>query len=86
MIDAQLREAGWECDTTPLSYAKGTRPEANCNKAIAEWPYKGGYADYMLFLGLTPIAAVEAKRGRRKERTRTPARPKTFRNSAHRIT
>ena len=62
LIDAQLREAGWECDTKQLSYAKGTRPEPNCNKAIAEWPCKGGYADYVLFLGLTPIAAVEAKR------------------------
>ncbi|MDC0310306.1 type I restriction-modification system endonuclease, partial [bacterium] len=62
LIDAQLREVGWECDTKQLTYSKGARPEANCNKAIAEWPCKGGFADYVLFLGLTPIAAVEAKR------------------------
>ena len=62
LIDAQLRQAGWECDTKSLCFSKGTRPEPKRNMAIAEWPCKGGFADYVLFLGLTPVAAVEAKR------------------------
>ncbi|WP_413297029.1 type I restriction-modification system endonuclease [Synechococcus sp. MIT S9452] len=62
LIDAQLRDAGWECDTKELRFSKGARPEAHRNKAIAEWPTESGPADYVLFLGLTPIAAVEAKR------------------------
>lgn len=32
------------------------------NIAIAEWPTETGPADYMLFIGLTPMAAAEAKR------------------------
>ncbi|MDX7991771.1 type I restriction-modification system endonuclease [Xenorhabdus littoralis] len=66
IIDQQLNEAGWLTDTQTMTYANGTRPEKNVNKAIAEWPTKhngeGGRADYVLFCGLTPIAAVEAKR------------------------
>jgi len=63
IIDQQLMEAGWEADTVYLTYAKGARPERNKNLAIAEWPTQGKQsADYMLFAGLTPIAAVEAKR------------------------
>lgn len=63
LIDRQLRDAGWETDTVNLTYAKGARPERNKNKAIAEWPTQGKQsADYMLFAGITPMAAVEAKR------------------------
>jgi len=66
LIDQQLEEAGWEVDTQELTYSKGTRPEKNKNKAIAEWPtvHKGkkGRADYVLFAGLIPIAVVEAKK------------------------
>lgn len=64
IIDEQLRSAGWETDTQNLRYSKGARPEKNKNKAIAEWPTEGRQsADYILFIGLTPIAVVEAKRG-----------------------
>jgi type I restriction enzyme R subunit len=63
IIDQQLIEAGWQADTTQLTYAKGSRPERAKNKAIAEWPTRGGQrADYVLFAGLTPVASVEAKR------------------------
>lgn len=63
IIDQLLIDAGWEADTVNQTHAKGTRPERNKNKAIAEWPTQGKQsADYMLFAGLTPIAAVEAKR------------------------
>jgi len=48
-IDEQLRQAGWEADSRTLL-------------AIAEWPTRSGPADYVLFAGLTPLAAVEAKR------------------------
>ncbi|MGY8628029.1 type I restriction-modification system endonuclease [Chromobacterium violaceum] len=63
IIDQQLRDAGWEANTTELSYAKGARPVRNLYRAIAEWPTIGRQAaDYVLFAGLTPIAVVEAKR------------------------
>lgn len=62
LIDEALREAGWIADSTLLRYAKGTRPEKGKNLAIAEWPTARGPVDYMLFVGLTPVAAVEAKR------------------------
>ncbi|NHZ45007.1 type I restriction-modification system endonuclease [Massilia aquatica] len=63
LIDQMLRDAGWEADTISLTYAKGIRPERHRNLAIAEWPSRGKQsADYVLFAGLTPIAAVEAKR------------------------
>jgi len=63
LIDRQLQDAGWQADTVNLTHAKGARPERNQNKAIAEWPTQGKQsADYMLFAGITPIAAVEAKR------------------------
>lgn len=62
MIDQQLQAAGWEADTTEIRYAKGIRPEKGKNKAIAEWPTKSGPADYVLFIGLTAIAVIEAKR------------------------
>ncbi|MFN7982528.1 MAG: type I restriction-modification system endonuclease [Vicinamibacterales bacterium] len=62
LTDEQLRDAGWTVDTQTLVYRKGARPEKGKNLAIAEWPTSSGPADYVLFAGLTPIAAVEAKR------------------------
>jgi len=65
IIDQQLCEAGWEADTQALTYATGARPVRGRNLAIAEWPTSNGPADYVLFIGLTPVAVVEAKRQRR---------------------
>lgn len=62
LIDEQLRDVGWTVDSAALSYAKGARPEKGKNLAIAEWPTASGPADYVLFVGLMPVAAVEAKR------------------------
>ena len=62
LIDAQLREAGWEADSQALSYPQGVRPAKSRDLAIAEWPTASGPADYVLFRGLTPLAVVEAKR------------------------
>ena len=62
LIDGQLRQAGWEADSQVLRYSQGARPEKHRNLAIAEWPTSSGPADYVLFVGLTPVAAVEAKR------------------------
>jgi type I restriction enzyme R subunit len=62
LIDEQLREVGWTVDSASLSFAKGARPEKGKNLAIAEWPTSSGPADYVLFVGLMPVAAVEAKR------------------------
>ena len=66
LIDQQLIDAGWEADSLDLTYSKGARPEKNKNKAIAEWPTSSpkACADYVLFVGLKPIAIVEAKRKR----------------------
>ena len=62
LIDAQLREAGWEADSQVLRYAKGSRPIKSRNLAIAEWPTASGPADYALFVGFTLIGIVEAKK------------------------
>lgn len=62
LIDAQLRQAGWDVDTVNLRYSNGTRPQKGRNLAIAEWPTASGPADYVFFVGLMPIAVVEAKR------------------------
>jgi len=62
LIDQQLRQAGWQADSLNFRFSKGTRPERGKNMAIAEWPTTNGPADYVLFVGLTPIACVEAKR------------------------
>ncbi|UVT18554.1 MAG: type I restriction-modification system endonuclease [Nitrospira sp.] len=62
LIDQQLKEAGWQVDSPTLRYSAGTRPQKGKNIAIAEWPTQSGPADYVMFVGLTPIAAVEAKR------------------------
>lgn len=65
IIDDQLRDAGWETDTQTFTYKAGVRPQKGKNLAIAEWPTKTGPADYVLFIGMTPVAAVEAKRKRK---------------------
>jgi type I restriction enzyme R subunit len=62
LIDQQLQHAGWTVDSTTLVYSHGARPEPHKNLAIAEWPTHSGPADYALFVGLTPVAVVEAKR------------------------
>ncbi len=62
LIDQQLIEAGWQADTANLRYSKGARPIINENRAIAEWPTLSGPADYVLFMGLTPVATIEAKK------------------------
>jgi len=65
LVDEQLRQAGWEADSNALRYATGTRPERNKNIAIAEWPTASGPADYALFVGLTLVGLIEAKRKRK---------------------
>jgi type I restriction enzyme R subunit len=62
LIDEQLAAAGWTVDSARLTFAKGARPQRGQNLAIAEWPTESGPADYALFIGLTPVAIVEAKR------------------------
>lgn len=62
LIDRQLQQAGWIADSATLVYGQGTRPEKNKNFAIAEWPTHSRLANTVLFVGLTPIAVVEAKR------------------------
>ena len=62
LIDVQLVDAGWEADSDRLSYQKGVRPEEGRSLAIAEWPSEGGRADYALFVGLTCVGVIEAKR------------------------
>ena len=61
LIDAQLRDAGWEADSVALRHKSGARPAKGRCMAIAEWPTDSGPADYVLFVGLVPVAVVEAK-------------------------
>jgi type I restriction enzyme R subunit len=63
IIDKQLRQAGWEVDSTNINFkSKGTRPEAGKNLAISEWKTEKGWADYALFVGCDLVGIVEAKR------------------------
>ncbi|TWA69755.1 type I restriction enzyme R subunit [Azospirillum baldaniorum] len=62
LIDTKLIQAGWEADSERLTHAKGVRPQKGRNLAIAEWPTGNGPADYVLFVGMVPVAVVEAKR------------------------
>lgn len=62
LIDVQLVDGGWEADSDRLTYQKGARPEEGRNLALAEWPSEGGRADYALFVGLTCVGVIEAKR------------------------
>jgi type I restriction enzyme R subunit len=64
LIDAQLRDAGWEVDSDRLTHQGGARPEPGRHRAIAEWPTSDGRADYVLFVGLQAVGVVEAKRWR----------------------
>jgi type I restriction enzyme R subunit len=71
LIDAQLRDAGWEVDSRALRWAAGARPEKGKHRAIAEVPTwtkadGKGSADYVLFIGLVPYAVVEAKKQAKK--------------------
>ena len=62
LVDEQLLAAGWTADSTVLTFNKGARPQKNKAMAIAEWPTETGPADYALFIGMSPVAVVEAKR------------------------
>lgn len=64
IIDQQLQTAGWEADSELLDYRIGARPEVGKNRAIAEWVFEDTKqrADYVLFIGLQPVAIVEAKK------------------------
>lgn len=67
LIDEQLRQVGWECDTNTLNQKlNGTKPQKGHNMAIAEWQtdskvYNHGYADYALFIGEKLVGVIEAK-------------------------
>ena len=65
IVDQQLRDRGWDADTTTLRYAAGARPTKGRAMAIAEWPTERGPADYALFVGLTCVGVAEAKRKRK---------------------
>lgn len=63
LIDAQLRQAGWEVDTDRLNYKlHKTLPQRGRNMAIAEWPADSKWADYALFIGAQLYGIVEAKK------------------------
>ncbi|MBJ7899712.1 MAG: type I restriction-modification system endonuclease [Cyanobacteria bacterium RI_101] len=62
LIDQQLRNAGWLADSRNLRHSQGVRPVKGQNLAIAEWPTANGRADYALFIGVSCIAVIEAKR------------------------
>lgn len=66
LVDAQLRQVGWEADTDVIRYSKGYRPQKGRKLAIAEWPTlgadgKAGSADYALFVGEKLVGIIEAK-------------------------
>jgi type I restriction enzyme R subunit len=65
LVDEQLRQAGWEADSSVWKHSAGTRPERNRRIAIAEWPTGSGPADYALFVGRTLVGIIEAKRKRK---------------------
>mmetsp|Transcript_993 Transcript_993/g.1902 ORF Transcript_993/g.1902 Transcript_993/m.1902 type:complete len:1118 (-) Transcript_993:1989-5342(-) len=62
LVDQQLRDRGWETDTSKIKFSKGVRPAKGRNLAIAEWPTQSGPADYALFVGQRCVGIVEAKR------------------------
>lgn len=63
LIDINLRKVGWEVSTNTLNAKTNkTMPERGRNMAIAEWPVKGGYADYALFIGTSLYGFIEAKK------------------------
>ncbi len=65
IVDQQLRDRGWDADTTTLRYASGARPTKGRAMAIAEWPTEHGPADYAFFVGPTCVGVAEAKRKRK---------------------
>jgi len=65
LVDQQLRARGWDADTENLTYSSGARPTKGKAMAIAEWPTENGPADYALFVGLTCVGVIEAKRKRK---------------------
>ena len=65
VVDARLKAQGWEADSRTLRHAAGGRPMKGRSLAIAEWPTASGPADYALFVGLTCVGMVEAKRRRK---------------------
>lgn len=63
LIDVNLRKVGWEASTKVLNAkTHKTQPQRGRNIAIAEWPVKGGYADYALFIGTSLFGVIEAKK------------------------
>ena len=63
LIDEQLREAGWICDTNTYNYkTKRTLPEKGKSMAIAEWKCDQKWADYALFIDMELVGIVEAKK------------------------
>lgn len=65
IIDQQLKDRGWQADSQALTFASGARPAKGRAMAIAEWPTESGPTDYALFVGLTCVGVIEAKRRRR---------------------
>ncbi|CAA6814749.1 MAG: Type I restriction-modification system, restriction subunit R (EC [uncultured Sulfurovum sp.] len=67
MLDLNLNERGWKADSATLDYEKGTRPIVGQNMAIRNWecinPANGerSEADYVLFIGLKPVAIVSSQ-------------------------
>lgn len=63
LIDAQLRQAGWNVDTPTINYKlHHTVPQRGKFMAIAEWPVGSKWADYALFIGQELYGIVEAKK------------------------
>ncbi|MDO4891646.1 MAG: DEAD/DEAH box helicase family protein, partial [Coriobacteriaceae bacterium] len=70
LVDAAMRDAGWEADTETIRHSKGARPKKGHNMAIAEWPTDSsigdsGYVDYAFFVDETMVGTVEAKAERK---------------------
>ena len=62
LIDEQLRAGRLGGRHGRALLRQGRAAREGKNLAIAEWPTASGPADYVLFVGLTPVATVEAKR------------------------
>ena len=62
LIDAQLRQSGWEANSQTIRFSSGVRPQKGKFLAIAEWPVGNLFADYALFYEHEFIGIVEAKK------------------------
>ena len=63
LIDAQLRQAGWEADSRTINFKLNrSLPQKGRHLAIAEWRVGDKWADYALFIGMELYGIVEAKR------------------------